>query len=85
MSLVNDRPGSELPEGASQSLREFTKAQYIRIRLQKIRSFHANVFYDAKDLDKADKSVTRRVCLVLTKDLNRISFSFLVVLFDQRH
>lgn len=65
VSLVNGRPGAESPGVVSQSLREFTKAQYIRIRLQKIRSMNANLFYDSEDLDKADKTVTRRVRLNL--------------------
>lgn len=61
VKLVTDRPGADDPSGLSPALREFIKAQYIRIRLQKIRSLHGGLFYDASDLDKADKTVTRRV------------------------
>ena len=65
VSLVNGRPGAEDSSGTiSYSLREFTKAQHVRLRFQKIRSFHGSLLYDPNDLDKADKTLTRRVSFI---------------------
>lgn len=61
ISLLNGRPGIDGPEGMSSTLRDFTRAQYVRLRLQKVRTLNGNVLYDDQDLDKSDKSLTRRV------------------------
>ncbi|KAK6178652.1 hypothetical protein SNE40_011180 [Patella caerulea] len=59
VSLVNGRPGVEEP---SQTLLDFTSARYIRIRLQKIRTLHADLmtFQNNKNLKDLDPTVTRR-------------------------
>ncbi|XP_064486467.1 laminin subunit alpha lam-3-like [Ornithodoros turicata] len=57
-SLVNGRPGAvEFTE----KLMDFTKARYIRLRLQRIRTLNADLMtFQTNDPDKVDKSVTRR-------------------------
>ncbi|XP_054719082.1 laminin subunit alpha-1-like [Uloborus diversus] len=57
-SLVNGRPGAE---GPSDTLREFTTARYVRLRLQKIRTLNADLMtMQSRDPQKIDKSTTRR-------------------------
>ncbi|XP_022246631.1 laminin subunit alpha-2-like, partial [Limulus polyphemus] len=57
-SLVNGRPGVD---GPSNSLREFTTARFVRLRLQKIRTLNADLMsLQTDDPQKIDKSVTRR-------------------------
>nr|XP_042897336.1 laminin subunit alpha-1 isoform X3 [Parasteatoda tepidariorum] len=57
-SLVNGRPGAEDP---SDTLREFTAARYVRLRLQKIRTLNADLMtMQSYDPQKIDKSTTRR-------------------------
>ncbi|KAF4524711.1 hypothetical protein B566_EDAN013946, partial [Ephemera danica] len=46
-SLVNGRPGAN---GSSSALREFTRARYIRLRLQRIRTLYADLMSLAGDL-----------------------------------
>lgn len=62
VSLINGRPSAESPDGISPTLREFIRAQHIRIRMQKIRTLKGNILYDANDIDKSDSSLTNRVC-----------------------
>ena len=62
--MINGRPGVETPDGISQTLREFIKAQHIRIRMQKIRTLKGNYFYDPNDIDKSDSTLTNRVCII---------------------
>ena len=54
-SLVNGRPGAE---GPSESLVKFTVARYVRLRLQKIRTLHADLMGSGGNL--WDKTVMRR-------------------------
>ncbi|KAH9420223.1 Laminin subunit alpha-2 [Dermatophagoides pteronyssinus] len=61
ISLINGRPGVETPDGISPTLREFIKAQHIRIRMQKIRTLKGNYFYDPNDIDKSDSTLTNRL------------------------
>lgn len=61
ISLVNGRPGARGEGGLSSTLESFIRAKYIKIRLQKLKSFNGNLFYDGHDLDRSDKSLTRRV------------------------
>lgn len=57
-SLVNGRPGVD---GPSIKLRDFTKARYVRLRLQKIRTLHADLMtLQSDEPERIDKSVTRR-------------------------
>lgn len=57
-SLVNGRPGVD---GPSDTLRKFTTARYIRLRLQKIRTLNADLMtLQTNDPEKIDKAVTRR-------------------------
>ncbi|UYV76881.1 LAMA2 [Cordylochernes scorpioides] len=55
-SLVNGRPGAD---GPTEALKEFTKARYVRLRLQKIRTLNADLM-TMESGDHIDKSVTRR-------------------------
>ncbi|XP_035219316.1 laminin subunit alpha-1-like, partial [Stegodyphus dumicola] len=56
-SLVNGKPGVD---GPSMKLMDFTKARYVRLRLQKIRTLHADLMSMKTDPESIDKSVTRR-------------------------
>ncbi|XP_055952530.1 laminin subunit alpha-1-like isoform X1 [Argiope bruennichi] len=56
-SLVNGRPGVD---GPSAKLMEFTKARYVRLRLQKIRTLHADLMSLQIGGENADPSVSRR-------------------------
>ncbi|KAF8792889.1 Laminin subunit alpha-1 like protein [Argiope bruennichi] len=57
-SLVSGRPGAE---GPSDTLREFTTARFVRLRLQKIRTLNADLMtMQSRDPSKIDKSTTRR-------------------------
>ncbi|XP_029841229.2 laminin subunit alpha-1 [Ixodes scapularis] len=57
-SLVNGRPGAE---EFSEKLMDFTKARYVRLRLQRIRTLNADLMsFQVGEADKVDKSVTRR-------------------------
>ncbi|XP_054153012.1 laminin subunit alpha-2-like [Oppia nitens] len=53
VSLITGRPGAE---GPSDTLREFTKAQFVRLRLQKIKTLHSELI----DPEKMDNAITRR-------------------------
>ncbi|GFU33502.1 laminin subunit alpha-1 [Nephila pilipes] len=56
-SLVNGRPGVD---GPSTKLMEFTKARYVRLRLQKIRTLHADLMSLRIGSENIDPSVSRR-------------------------
>ncbi|GFY55286.1 laminin subunit alpha-1, partial [Trichonephila inaurata madagascariensis] len=56
-SLVNGRPGVD---GPSAKLMEFTKARYVRLRLQKIRTLHADLMSLRIGGENVDPSVSRR-------------------------
>ncbi|XP_075525225.1 wing blister isoform X1 [Dermacentor variabilis] len=58
-SLISGRPGAE---EFSEKLMDFTKARYVRLRLQRIRTLNADLmsFQANGDSDKLDKSVARR-------------------------
>ncbi|XP_015910992.1 laminin subunit alpha-1 isoform X2 [Parasteatoda tepidariorum] len=57
-SLVNGRPGVD---GPSSKLMEFTKARYVRLRLQKIKTLHADLMtMQIKNPENTDKAVSRR-------------------------
>ncbi|XP_067126672.1 LOW QUALITY PROTEIN: laminin subunit alpha lam-3-like [Centruroides vittatus] len=57
-SLVNGRPGVD---GPSDTLRKFTTARYVRLRLQKIRTLNADLMtLQTNDPERIDKAVTRR-------------------------
>ncbi|GFV46517.1 laminin subunit alpha-1 [Trichonephila clavipes] len=57
-SLVSGRPGAD---GPSDTLREFTTARFVRLRLQKVRTLNADLMtMQSRDRSKIDKSTTRR-------------------------
>ncbi|KAH9363655.1 hypothetical protein HPB48_013661 [Haemaphysalis longicornis] len=59
-SLISGRPGAE---EFTEKLMDFTKARYVRLRLQRIRTLNADLMsFQAAggDSEKLDKSVTRR-------------------------
>ncbi|KAL3223358.1 hypothetical protein MRX96_027609 [Rhipicephalus microplus] len=58
-SLITGRPGAE---EFSEKLMDFTKARYVRLRLQRIRTLNADLmsFQTSGDSDKLDKSIARR-------------------------
>ncbi|XP_075729518.1 wing blister isoform X1 [Rhipicephalus microplus] len=58
-SLITGRPGAE---EFSEKLMDFTKARYVRLRLQRIRTLNADLmsFQTNGDSDKLDKSIARR-------------------------
>ncbi|KAG8183116.1 hypothetical protein JTE90_024425 [Oedothorax gibbosus] len=56
-SLLNGRPGVD---GPSSKLMEFTKARYVRLRLQKIRTLYADLMTHRTDQEDIDQSVSRR-------------------------
>lgn len=56
-SLVNGRPSADEP---SHSLKEFTAARFVRLRLQKIRTLNADLMLLQTNNSYQDKSVTRR-------------------------
>ncbi|CAL1296819.1 unnamed protein product [Larinioides sclopetarius] len=56
-SLVNGRPGVD---GPSAKLMEFTKARYVRLKLQKIRTLHADLMSFQIGGENDDPSVSRR-------------------------
>jgi laminin alpha 1/2 len=61
VSLINGRPGTV---GPSVELQEFTKAKYVRLRLQKMITLNADFMVITRHHDKhdlIDQSVTRRV------------------------
>ncbi|XP_076315810.1 laminin subunit alpha-1-like [Tachypleus tridentatus] len=58
ISLVNGRPGAD---GPSETLRKFTTARFIRLRLEKIRTLNADLMtLHTQNPHLTDKSVTRR-------------------------
>ncbi|CAN7938715.1 unnamed protein product, partial [Ixodes hexagonus] len=72
-SLVNGRPGAE---EFSEKLMDFTKARYVRLRLQRIRTLNADLMsFQINEPDKVDKSVTRRVLMIhLTRFVLNLAF-----------
>ncbi|GIY26654.1 laminin subunit alpha-2 [Caerostris darwini] len=56
-SLVNGRPGVD---GPSSKLMDFTKARYVRLRLQKIQTLHADLMSLQIGGEHIDPSVSRR-------------------------
>ncbi|XP_067120373.1 laminin subunit alpha lam-3-like [Centruroides vittatus] len=56
-SLINGRPSADDP---SPSLKEFTTARFVRLRLQKIRTLNADLMLLQNNASYQDKSVTRR-------------------------
>ncbi|VDP04309.1 unnamed protein product [Soboliphyme baturini] len=58
-SLVNGRSGLD---GPSETLQEFTKARFVRLRLQKIRTLNSDLIYITRrpKHELIDESVTRR-------------------------
>lgn len=61
ISLLNGRPGVDGSGDMSSTLKDFTRAQHVRIRMQKVRTLSGSVLYDDQDLNKNDKSLTKRV------------------------
>ncbi|XP_023215489.1 laminin subunit alpha-1-like [Centruroides sculpturatus] len=57
-SLINGRPSADDP---SPSLKEFTTARFVRLRLQKIRTLNADLMLLQNNASYQDKSVTRRI------------------------
>ncbi|KHJ44980.1 laminin EGF-like protein [Trichuris suis] len=58
-SLVNGRPGID---GPSDSLQKFTRARFVRLRLQKLRTLNSDLIYVTRNPkhDHIDETVTRR-------------------------
>ncbi|KRZ89656.1 Laminin subunit alpha-2 [Trichinella sp. T8] len=58
-SLVNGRPGVD---GPSDTLQEFTRARYVRLRFQKLRTLNSDLIYITRKPkhEHIDESVTRR-------------------------